>query len=299
MSLNQWNFHYATVVFYQEVIRASVTQDQNATQAKVTPPSLALRLPMPTGESGEKTSQPSATVINFNKDSKEENKEDEEDKEDEDDWDAFQSFPASTNAAGTDSKVGSTSKEPVPIENSMVSEVNAESDFYQEEAIFQRTNSVNDISGRDQQDVEGEVISDTQGDKMSPRGSIPREQSMEKESVDLQTHSSLMKPSDHQNYEREEEVVPNQEWEDKARLSETTEQVPAHPVPNEEDERPLELNLVKDEQLRKEYSDDNSEPLTSDPTPFDEVAEEKQLTQDDSDNRSKQMTQDEPQLERR
>lgn len=53
----------------------------------------------------ERYSSPSATPIGINNDDME------EDEEDEDDWDAFQSFPATKNAAETDSVVENTVKE--------------------------------------------------------------------------------------------------------------------------------------------------------------------------------------------
>ncbi|PON93486.1 Coatomer beta subunit [Trema orientale] len=254
----------------QGVIRASVTQDQNATQAKATPLSLGIRLPIPTGENREKTSQPSATSIHFGMDSAIENKEEEQDEEDEDDWDAFQSFPASTNAAATNSKVESISEEPIQVENSLVSEVDTESDFLQEEAMSQTTNSIKDVSGADQQDIEGEVISYTPGDEMLPHVSITNDPSELEEPIDVQTNS--MEPSDCQHYEREEEIVPNQDRVDRAHLSEVTEQIQSDLDPTGDEEGSLEVNLVKDELPRKENSDDRSEPVPSDPIPFDQEA---------------------------
>lgn len=227
-----------------------------------------------------------------------ENKEEEEDEEDEDDWDAFQSFPASANAGGTDSKEESISEEPIPVENTLVSEVNAESEFFQQEAMSQKSNIVKDVSGTDQQHVERDVISDTTGDELPPHGSIPRDQIEIEEPIDLQTNSGHMEKSDYQHDEREEEVVPNQEREDRARFSEVTEQIPSDLDPTEDKERSLELNLVKDEQL-KDNSDDKSEPVLSDPIPLDEEAvkkaDEKQFREAGRDDRSKQVAEDEPQ----
>ncbi|XP_062106312.1 protein SWEETIE isoform X2 [Humulus lupulus] len=236
----------------QEVIRASVTQDQNATQSKAIPPSLGIRLPAPTGKSGEKILQSSAAVIHNDKDSMVENEEDEEDDEDEDDWDAFQSFPASENAAGTDLKVESISKESIPIETES-----------------QTTNTAKDVGDTEQQGVEGDVTSDTQGYNVPPYESTSQDVD---EAFDLQTNSGLKETSDYQHYGREEEVVANQERGDRAQLSEVTEQIPSL---NEDEEGSIEVNLVKDERLRKEKSAYKSEVAPSDPLPLDEEANEK------------------------
>ncbi|KAF4394315.1 hypothetical protein G4B88_018465 [Cannabis sativa] len=252
----------------QEVIRASVTQDQNATQSKATPQSLEIRLPVPTGESGEKISQCSAPVILDNKDSMVENKEDEEDEEDEDDWDAFQSFPASENAAGPDSKVESISKESIPTETET-----------------QTTDTAKDISDTEQEGVEEDVTSDTQGYNLPQYGSILPDEDEVEEAFDLKTNSELMEASDSQHYEREEEAVANQETgdeaqlnvvanrerRDEAQLSEASEQIPSDLGPNEDEERSIEVNLVKDDQLKNEKLGDKIDAVaaSSDPTEAD------------------------------
>ncbi|XP_030484965.2 protein SWEETIE isoform X1 [Cannabis sativa] len=269
----------------QEVIRASVTQDQNATQSKATPQSLEIRLPVPTGESGEKISQCSAPVILDNKDSMVENKEDEEDEEDEDDWDAFQSFPASENAAGPDSKVESISKESIPTETET-----------------QTTDTAKDISDTEQEGVEEDVTSDTQGYNLPQYGSILPDEDEVEEAFDLKTNSELMEASDSQHYEREEEAVANQETGDEAQLnvvanrerrdeaewSEASEQIPSDLGPNEDKEGSIEVNLVKDEQLKNEKLGNKSDAVaaSSDPLPFDEEANEKPQTEADRDNTS-------------
>ncbi|XP_059670574.1 protein SWEETIE [Cornus florida] len=76
----------------QVIIRASVTQDQSATEIKSSTPPLVIKLPAQAEDSRERDSPLSTPKHSDN------NSEDEGD-EDEDDWDTFQSFPASTNEA--------------------------------------------------------------------------------------------------------------------------------------------------------------------------------------------------------
>ncbi|KAI3726462.1 hypothetical protein L1987_66259 [Smallanthus sonchifolius] len=76
----------------QDVIRASVTQEQVSTSTKSSTPPLVIKLPSQTEEIPPPLS---AIKVNDHANEEEEAKEDEE--EEEDDWDNFQSFPASTN----------------------------------------------------------------------------------------------------------------------------------------------------------------------------------------------------------
>ncbi|EXB97166.1 hypothetical protein L484_008656 [Morus notabilis] len=233
----------------QEVIRASVTQEQSAIQAKAATPSLGIRLPLPTGESREKISQPPATVMYSNKDSMAEKEEDKEDEEDDDDWDAFQSFPNSANAAGTDSKVESISEESVLVEeNSSVPELDAESDFFKE-AVSQSPNNTRDAGSTDQEDVEGEVIFETPTDEMALHENIDGEVD---EPTDFRIISGLAEPcDDSQHYQ---EVALNKEEEEGAGSSKVTEQIPSDLDSTEDAERLVEVNISEDQELRRENS---------------------------------------------
>ncbi|KAL3525448.1 hypothetical protein ACH5RR_013820, partial [Cinchona calisaya] len=90
----------------QEVIRASMTQDQNLIEKKPVVSSLVIKIPAQTEETNKKSS-PSTMVIESDDNTEEE--------DDDDDWDTFQSFPASGNGAASTS--GITSKEPHLTEN--------------------------------------------------------------------------------------------------------------------------------------------------------------------------------------
>jgi len=74
----------------QEIIRASVTQDQISTPTKSQLPPLVIKMPSQTEETKRQISPPLAATI-VSDVSNDDNEEDEE----EDDWDTFQSFPAS------------------------------------------------------------------------------------------------------------------------------------------------------------------------------------------------------------
>ncbi|KAL8250875.1 hypothetical protein R6Q59_034568 [Mikania micrantha] len=73
----------------QDVIRASVTQEQASTASKSSMPPLVIKLP-----SQKEEIPPPAASIKVNDHA---NIEEEEEEDEEDDWDTFQSFPASTN----------------------------------------------------------------------------------------------------------------------------------------------------------------------------------------------------------
>ncbi|TYI72769.1 hypothetical protein E1A91_D07G082500v1 [Gossypium mustelinum] len=107
----------------QGVIRASVTLDHSVGETKSVALPLEIKLPVPLEMRREDNALPSATQVKLKQQSEERyssplatpigtnNDDMEEDEEDEDDWDAFQSFPATKNAAETDSVVESTVKE--------------------------------------------------------------------------------------------------------------------------------------------------------------------------------------------
>ncbi|XP_047310511.1 protein SWEETIE isoform X2 [Impatiens glandulifera] len=82
----------------QDIIRASVMDDQNATQAKTVAP-LVIKLPAITMETKPKGYSIPSVVENTDKNTIESEEEEEED----DDWDAFQSIPASAKANESDS----------------------------------------------------------------------------------------------------------------------------------------------------------------------------------------------------
>ncbi|GMN57078.1 hypothetical protein TIFTF001_026181 [Ficus carica] len=256
----------------QEVIRASVSQDQSAIQAKAATPSLGIRLPLPTGESREKIFQLPPTVTYSNNDNMEENEDEEEDEEDDDDWDAFQSFPASANAAGVDSKVESISEETVLVEkNSSVPEVERESDLFQE-AVSQSPNNTRDASDTTQEDVEDEVISETPGGQMASHGSIPYDGNVVEEPIDSRTSSGLAEPSDDDQHDQgEEEATLNKEKEEGAGSTKVTEQITSDLDPIGNNERSA---VSKDQELIKENSDDESEPGPVDTTPLDKGDDE-------------------------
>lgn len=195
-----------------------------------------------------------------------EKEEDKEDEEDDDDWDAFQSFPNSANAAGTDSKVESISEEPVLVEeNSSVPELDAESDFFKE-AVSQSPNNTRDAGSTDQEDVEGEVIFETPTDEMALHENIPIDGNEVDEPTDFRIIGGLAEPCDgSQHYQ---EVALNKEKEEGAGSSKVTEQIPSDLDSTEDAERLVEVNISEDQELRREYSDNESEPGPSDTSPY-------------------------------
>ncbi|KAJ8545864.1 hypothetical protein K7X08_018447 [Anisodus acutangulus] len=76
----------------QDIIRASVMQDQNPKQVNSTGPSLSIKLPVKIEESKKEENIVSAACREEVEDNPEE--EEEEEEEEEDDWDTFQSFPS-------------------------------------------------------------------------------------------------------------------------------------------------------------------------------------------------------------
>ncbi|KAM1332268.1 hypothetical protein ACFX2F_008459 [Malus domestica] len=168
----------------QGFIRASVTQEHNATQLKPTTPSLEIKLPVPTEASKEKPPPPATTAHSLF--------DDQEIEEDEDDWDAFQSFPAALKAAESESKGESTAEEP-------------------DLEVSQPINNVDAVDDTDHQEAgEREVISDASDGLKSPQGNVPTNSTEAEEPHDLQTKSGVSGPCDDQQLERDEEVVSRQ-----------------------------------------------------------------------------------------
>lgn len=222
---------------FQGVIRASVTQDHDATQMKAVTPSLEIKLPILTDGSREKQSPPLATMIHS--DSME------EDEEDEDDWDNFQSFPASTNPAGNDSKVESVAKDPGLVQNSSDLKNNTGSDDFQECSTSQPHNNVKEINNAENQEAGEEVISDRPGSLVSLQSDAPSGGIGMHEACDFQTNDSI-KPCDDQPEEKEE-VVQSQERDETVVSSHENEQISSdlqHEVRNENPDNNVDQILV-------------------------------------------------------
>jgi hypothetical protein len=244
---------------FQGVIRASVTQDHNATQMKPLAPLLEIKLPVPADGSGEKHFPQSATMIHSDKNIREED-EDDSDGEDEDDWDAFQSFPASTSAAVNESKVESVAKEPGLVENPSLLEINARSDDFQETSTSQAPNNV-EINNADHQEAGEDVISDTPGSQMSPQSDAPSNRKGMHEVLDFQATNNVIKPYDDRHQEKEEEVVQSQERDEAAVSSEENEQISSDLQPAEVAEGLVKVNVVEDHEVRKGNPDNKTDQL--------------------------------------
>lgn len=211
---------------FQGVIRASVTQDHDATQMKAVTPSLEIKLPILTDGSGEKQSPPLATTIHL--DSME------EDEEDEDDWDNFQSFPASTNPAGNDSQVECVAKDPGLVQNSSDLKNNTGSDDFQEYSTSQPHNNVKEINNAEHQEAGEEVISDAPGSPVPLQSDATSGGIGMHAAGDFQTNNSI-RPCDDQPEEKEE-VVQSQQRDETFVSSHENEQISSdlqHEVRNE------------------------------------------------------------------
>ncbi|KAL4652128.1 hypothetical protein ACB092_01G210800 [Castanea dentata] len=210
----------------QGVIRASVTQDHDATQMKAVTPSLEIKLPILTDGSREKQPPPLATTIHS--DSME------DDEEDEDDWDNFQSFPASTNPAGNDSQVESVAKDPGLVQNSSDLKNNTGSDDFQEYSTSQPHNNVKEVNNAEHQEAGEEVISDGLGSPVPLQSDAPSGGIGMHAASDFQTNNSV-RPCDDQPEEKEE-VVQSQERDETVVSSHEDEQISSdlqHEVRNE------------------------------------------------------------------
>jgi hypothetical protein len=253
-----------TPLCFQGVIRASVTQDHNATQMKPLAPLLEIKLPVPADGSGEKQSPQLATTIHSDKNIGE------EDGEDEDDWDAFQSFPASTSAAVNESQVESVAKEPGLVENPSLLEINARSDDFQDQPL----NNVEEINNADHQEAGEDVISDTLGSQVSPQSDVPSNRRGMHEVLDFQAINNVSKPYVDQHQEKEEEVVQSQEREEAAVSSQKNEQISSDLQPVEVAEGLVKVNVVEDHEVRRENPDNKIDQLLSESSlPLEEVSD--------------------------
>lgn len=216
----------------QGFIRASVTQEHNATQMKPTTPSLEIKLPVPTEASKEKPRPASATTTHSVSD----DQRIEEEEEDEDDWEAFQSFPATTNAAESESEVESKMEEPDLGETVSVLEVNTGSD-YNGDSISEPLHNVKVVNETGHQEAgEGEVISETPDGMKFPQGGV-------------------IEPCGDQHRERDEEVVCRQEG-TVAGPDQMTEHMPSEPNRIEHAELSVGVNIVDHQVQGKEKPDD-------------------------------------------
>ncbi|KAG6716276.1 hypothetical protein I3842_04G041200 [Carya illinoinensis] len=232
----------------QGVIRASVTQDHHATETKPLAPLLEIKLPVPTAGIGGKHSPSLASTVRLD------NSGTEEDGEDDDDWDAFQSFPASTSAAGRESKLESPAKEPGLVENSFVLKIDSGSNDFQEYSVSQSQNIVEEINHSEHQEAGEEAISDRQGSQASPENDAQSTRSGMHE-----FHTSVIKPCDDQQQEKEEE-----EEEEAAVSSKENEQRLSDPQSVEVAAGSIEVNDMGDNEVRKENPDNKDDLISSD-----------------------------------
>ncbi|KAF8399147.1 hypothetical protein HHK36_015012 [Tetracentron sinense] len=144
----------------QGIIRASVSQDQSATQMKSTVSPLIIKLPVQRERSTEKDSQVYASAsatTNSDKDSMEE----------EEDWDAFQSFPAASDAPTANSRVDSAAEEPASVENSSILDcsfsTNKDSHEYSSSQPLKDVKEISDAAHLEA--GEGEVILASQSER--------------------------------------------------------------------------------------------------------------------------------------
>lgn len=258
------------ILFFQVVLRASVTQDHNPLQMKPVAPSLEIKLPAPAGGKIERDSLPSATQIEQPEVSREreilataasvhsdEDKIGERDDEDEDDdWDAFQSFPASTGAAETDSKVGIMADRPDLVEDSSASESRTRKVNFQESDPSQPLDIVNESNeAEDPETSEQNLVSDSADD------------GYDMEVVhDFKMDTGIAKPSDDDHdQEIEDENVSSLEIEDEAVASLAKEEI-AHSIQLTEDaEGSVKDRSAEDHEQRKEsLADKIDERLSTD-----------------------------------
>lgn len=210
-----------------------MTQEHNATQMKPTTPSLEIKLPVQTEASKEKPPPPSATTTRSISD----DQRIEEEEEDEDDWEAFQSFPATTNAAESESEVESKMEEPDLGETVSVLEVNIGSDYNDGDSILEPLHNVKVVNETGHQEAgEGEVISDTPDGMKFPQGGV-------------------IEPCGDQHRERDEEVVCRQEG-TVAGPDQMTEHMPSELNPIEHAELSVGVNMVDHQVQGKGKPDD-------------------------------------------
>ncbi|KAK2663047.1 hypothetical protein Ddye_001621 [Dipteronia dyeriana] len=237
---------------FQGMIRASVNQDLCTPQMKPMAPLLEIKLPGPVGGKTERDSMPSATSIHLTESSKEtdlplttvpitsNDDSTEESEEDEDDWDAFQSFPASANAAGTDSKEQSVAEEPGLAEIPSALEGSDEKDDSQEFTGSKPLGSVEEGNNAEHLESAGEY------DLISDRSSDRNEAKVVQ---DFQTNIGATRPSDETYQEMEQELMPNLESEDRAAANHENEIAPDDERHSENIEGSVQKNSEGDEQV--------------------------------------------------
>ncbi|GMI85490.1 SWEETIE [Hibiscus trionum] len=169
----------------QGVIRASVTPDHSIAETKSVAQPLGIKLPVPLEGRREDNALSSATQIKLKQKSEERdlsasasnigttNDDMEEGEEDEDDWDAFQSFPASNNAAETDSAVKNTVKESDPDEaiSSALETVTDDIQQYSSSENVESSEDHNniDIANTEDSEVETELLNSLSKPATDPR----------------------------------------------------------------------------------------------------------------------------------
>ncbi|XP_062009645.1 protein SWEETIE isoform X1 [Rosa rugosa] len=247
---------------FQGFIRASVTQEHNATQMKPTTPFLEIKLPVPTVVSKEKQYPLPATTTSHS--SVSDYQRDEEEEEDEDDWDAFQSFPATSNAAEIDSRVDSALETPDLVEKSSPSEVNTESDQFHGDSVSQPLNNVEATSKADHQEAGiAEVISDSPDDLTSSQGNILCDNVKTEKPDDSQTNSGVIEALDDQK-ERDDKLLSGPEEGKGAELNQVTEHRTSELHPIEDAEGLVGKNSAHHEQ-GKENTDNRPVQSSLDP----------------------------------
>ncbi|KAK9271660.1 hypothetical protein L1049_002023 [Liquidambar formosana] len=225
----------------QGIIRASVTQDQSATQTKSTTPSLVIKLPVQVEGSQEKNS-PTSSTTHSNMNSME---------EEEDDWDAFQSFPAST--AATNSNIQNAAEPPPLTEDP--SDLNDENDHFQGYTSSPPLDKVKEIINAEHLEaIEEHVLSESIGgtDEI-------------KKLNDFQSSNCDIEPCDNCHQESEDGAVPSQENDYRGS---------SDPQPVEDAVGSIKVNLPGEQQQRKEIQGDTDDlQAPSDPLPLKKISD--------------------------
>lgn len=238
------------ILFFQEVIRSSVTQDHSSSQTKPVAPSLEIKLPIPTSGKIERDSPLSTTPMQKTEVSRErdllataasihsnvENIDESED--DEEDWDAFQSFTASTTAAKIDTKVESTAEGPDLVEDSSAHESSNKKDDFdpsQPLGIVKVSNEAEDPEKTGEQNL----VSDSGGETKDMK--VVHE---------FQTNND----KDHQHHQEIEEKK-IQETEDGAVTSEANKEIASDIQLAEDTKGSVKLSSAEDYERRNESLD--------------------------------------------
>ncbi|XP_038720133.1 protein SWEETIE isoform X2 [Tripterygium wilfordii] len=227
----------------QEVIRASVTQDHSSTQTKPVTP-FEIKLPMPKDplpsvnplaptEVTTREESPTPSVMQHDSKSMEED-------EDDDDWDAFQSFPATANAAGTESKVEGAAERPDLVE-SPASEISTQDTTFQDYRKSESLENMKDMEEWERQEAdEEEATSDSPGAKNE-----------NKDPSVFQTGDG-----NESDKEKEEKVGTRQEIEGQVSRQDNI-GISSEPHIVEGTGKAIEVNLVENQKLREESADSN------------------------------------------